>query len=102
MTQAPPLEKLTYEEFLTHKDSHFSLIQGSEPAADLTLVEVSTSPPPAEGMRQPFSLIFSGTPGVVLPQQIYTLTHAEMGTLEIFLVPIGATPAATQYQAIFS
>ena len=102
MTQAPPLEKLTVETFLNHKDSHFSLLQGSEPAADLTLVEVSSSPPPAAGMRQPFSLIFSGTSGVVLPQRIYSLTHAEIGTLDIFLVPIGATPAATQYQAVFS
>ena len=102
MTQAPPLEKLTYEKFLIHKDSPFTLVQENEPATDLILVEVSTSPPPATGMRQPFSLIFEGTPGVVLPQHIYTLTHAQMGTLDIFLVPIGATPTATQYQAVFS
>jgi hypothetical protein len=41
-------------------------------------------------------------PGVVLPQQIYSLDHASMGRLSIFLVPIGADAGGTQYEAIFS
>jgi len=102
MTQAPPLEKLTYDEFLRHKNSQFALQQESSPAAVLTLTEVNSHPATGAGIRQPFSLIFSGTPGVVLPQRIYTLTHEVMGTVDIFLVPVGATPAETQYQAVFN
>src|SRR6478672_4802896 len=38
--------------------------------------------------RHPFSIIFQAQSGKPLKQQIYQLRHEELGTLEIFLVPI--------------
>jgi hypothetical protein len=57
-----------------------------------------------------FSLIFVGEPSAhYLPQHTYTVTHATLPPLTIFLTPIGAAPggsaASTQrmrYQAIFN
>jgi hypothetical protein len=56
----------------------------------------------AAGHRVPFSLIFRGPRQVVLPQQIYPVEHDAMGTLEIFLVPIGPDQAGMCYEAIFT
>jgi hypothetical protein len=67
----------------------------------LTLIDVNGTVTPASLRGESFWLTFTGTPGQVLPQSIYRLSHATMGTLEIFLVPIGATPEATKYEAVF-
>jgi hypothetical protein len=48
-----------------------------------------------------FSLTFVAAPRRILPQAIYTLVHAEMGTLQLFLVPIGPTEGGNGYEAIF-
>ncbi|NQT89285.1 hypothetical protein HQ560_21130 [bacterium] len=77
----------------------------AEPEAiDMTLTEAAAvGAPPADGsMRQAFSLVFTGPPGCVLPQQTYQLIHQEMGELDIFLVPIGSDEEGTQYEAIFN
>ena len=54
------------------------------------------------GSRQPFALYFLGPPEPQLPQAIYRLEHAELGVLEIFIVPIGRDADGTRYQAIFT
>lgn len=36
------------------------------------------------------------------PQGTYRLTHAGLGTLEIFLVPIGPDPVGMRYEAVFN
>lgn len=54
------------------------------------------------GGRQPFSLAFRGPGDPVLPQAIYRLEHAELGALEIFIVPTGRDADGTSYEAIFT
>lgn len=49
-----------------------------------------------------FSLLFLSPPGPFLPQAIYTVTNFAMGTLELFLVPIGPIKGANGYEAIFT
>jgi hypothetical protein len=50
-----------------------------------------------------FSLIFSGAPDEVLPQETYDFEHAEIGRFSMFVVPIGLPEGDEQrYQAIFS
>ena len=63
---------------------------------------VGKEPVPPGPQRQAFSLVFTGPPTPVLPQRIYRLEHPEMGSLDIFLVPIGIGPEGTRYQAIFN
>jgi hypothetical protein len=40
----------------------------------------------------------SASPDPPLPQRIYRVEHAELGAIEIFLVPI----AADRYEAVFT
>ncbi len=54
------------------------------------------------GGRAPFSLVFRGPHHVVLQQRIYRVDHAELGTFDLFLVPIGPDRAGMRYQAIFT
>jgi len=49
-----------------------------------------------------FSLVFTAPPGPFLPQAIYPLTHPELGTLELFIVPLGPKDGANRYEVIFT
>ena len=49
-----------------------------------------------------FSLFFITPPGPFLPQAIYPITHPELGTLELFVVPLGPKDGANRYEVIFT
>jgi hypothetical protein len=49
-----------------------------------------------------FSLLFHSAPGPFLPQAIYSLTNPALGSVEIFLVPIGPGDGSNCYEAIFT
>jgi hypothetical protein len=68
---------------------------------ELTLAEVK---PLGQAARTggAFSLLLVAKAGPVLPQAIYTITQADLGTLEIFLVPIGPAPGGMGYEAVFA
>lgn len=72
-------------------------------SVDLELREASEagSQPPA-GRRAPFSIEFLGPPEPVLPQRIYALTHRELETFDLFLVPLGPDGGRMRYEAVFT
>jgi hypothetical protein len=41
-------------------------------------------------------------PGPPVSQRIYRVEHVELGTIEIFLVPIGPDEVGQRYEAIFT
>jgi hypothetical protein len=99
------LDKLTVAEFTGQVGRAFRLTPADAPALDLVLVEardlsLQTAAPGAK--RAPFSLVFLGPKGPVLPQRIYPLENETLGRLEIFLVPIGAEADGVKYEAIFN
>ena len=49
-----------------------------------------------------YSLIFVSAPGPYLQQAIYPVQHSALGTLEIFLVPIGPQHGGNGYEAVFT
>ena len=49
-----------------------------------------------------FSLLFIAPPGQFLPQAIYPITHPVLGTLDLFIVPLGAMEGGNAYQAVFT
>ena len=101
MPETIPLDQVTAADFSPFLDTAFTLERGDGRTDEVTLAEARAVGGGLPGGRAPFTLTFSGTPGVVLPQRTYRLTHPQMGVLEIFLVPVGATPAATTYEAVF-
>jgi hypothetical protein len=56
----------------------------------------------SSGRRTPFSLSFRTSLTAPLPQRIYEVVHDEMGTYEIFLVPVGPDGTGMVYEAIFT
>ena len=52
--------------------------------------------------RQGFALLFRGPREPVLPQETYPITHPSLGTLEIFIVPVGLEAGGALYEAIFT
>ena len=75
-------------------------------ALTLELGEVSkmgAAPGEHDNWRQAFSIIFYAPNQPVLPQQIYELSHPTLGSMALFLVPVG--PDSTQrmrYEAVFT
>jgi len=56
---------------------------------------------PGQGHREPFCLVFRGPGAPVLPQRTYKIESSHLGTLEIFIVPIGPDELGMKYEAIF-
>ena len=96
--------------FLPHTGSPFQIVVNGQPALELTLVEVEDLTVQDDlrdpGIRsQPFSLIFHGPLAPAAQQGNYDLAHSSLGSLSMFLVPLGPArkmPQSMQYQAIFN
>jgi hypothetical protein len=98
------LQDLTSASFEAHRGTVFQVHPvGGEPV-ELALDGVRLLEPHPGPRAQPFSVYFRGPRNPLLPQQIYRLEHAEMGTLELFLVPIGPDPkgGGMNYEAVFN
>lgn len=97
------MQLMTLERFAGCLGEGFDVDLGTASVA-LTLSEARSLPQQgfAAAMRQPFSLLFrSGSP-VVLPQKIYRMTNATVGSIEIFIVPVARDREGIVYQAIFN
>jgi hypothetical protein len=90
------LETLTADTFLSRLNDRFGLDDGD--GLELELVEATELGAARPGRRAPFSIVFRALDGRTLPQRIYRLEHAELGALELFLVPIGPG----EYEAVFT
>jgi hypothetical protein len=98
------LDKLTSADFRAHLKDTFTLSLPDGSQYGLTLVKVSELGDREEesGRRRPFSLIFRGPLDMRLSQQIYLIIHAKMGSLQIFIVPVGPDQTGQCYEAIFN
>lgn len=98
------LDKLQSGDFRTHLHERFLIhLEGLEPI-ELELVDVSESGAPFRSdQRKPFSLLFLGpVSGQYLVQSTYRLENSAMGTLDVFIVPVGPREGRMQYQAVFN
>ena len=81
----------------------FHILTGDHQSVPVELVESTALTPPATRddlpiRTDPFSLVFKGDRDLTLAQQIYEIRHAQLGSLELFLVPIGVG----EYEAVFN
>lgn len=92
-------EPLTRDSFLPHTGSLFRLTSTyGETTLRLSSVD-DLQGPPVGGKAHRFSLLFRPTAGVSFPQGTYDVIHPRMGTLTLFIVPVGRDG---DYQAIFN
>jgi hypothetical protein len=98
-------EQVTLETFEPHVGSQFQLDAGFADLVDIRLVEAVAAPErfaKAGFGRAPFSITFRGPVDVRLSQRTYTITHPQLGAMDIFLVPIQPDEQGPLYEAAFS
>lgn len=96
------LDKLTKETFAPRTGETFRLSDEAAGEIALELAAVETNGLQGRAGREQFSLQFHGPRDPVLPQRIYHLENAEMGALDLFLVPINRDEKGTVYEAVFT
>ena len=99
------LDKLQSSDFLPNLNTIFRIhLDGEADAVPLELARVTgTGQRFSPEAREAFSLLFLGPVSPHhLVQHIYRLEHEQMGTLEIFLVPLGPENGRMKYEAIFN
>ncbi|HEV8370199.1 MAG TPA: hypothetical protein VGQ39_19760 [Pyrinomonadaceae bacterium] len=95
--------ELTEANFSENLNTKFSVSVADE-QLEIELVEVKgyrSEHHEQQGMER-FSIYFQGTPEFILPQGLYSMGHARMGSFEIFLVPIKSQETGIQYEAVFN
>jgi hypothetical protein len=100
------LDKLRSQDWQPYLNQVFCIqLQGVAPI-ELELAQVTdlgAAEDANSARRRPFSLQFLGpVSDQYLLQHIYRLEHAQMGALEIFLVPLGLQGQRMRYEAIFA
>ncbi len=106
------LDKVTSDDFKPFLKQTFQIIAEPSASVEAELIQVKELPVAYEDeidaedaptRRKPFSLLFrSAQKDEYLPQKIYTIQHDQMGSLDIFLVPLGPDSEGMRYQAIFT
>jgi hypothetical protein len=98
-----PSDVVTHETFAGRIGERFSMELDGGVKHDVELIEVTRlGDQPTDGRRAPFSIVFRGPAEPVAPQRIYCFRHAELGELELFVVPIGADREGVRYEAVFT
>ncbi len=97
------LNRLTHEDFAPYLYQIFHIHVESLEPIEAELIEVSALGAPAFDQRPPFSIILrTRQKDQYLIQAIYQVKHAEMGTLDLFLVPLGPDKEGMRYEAVFT
>ena len=103
------LENLTVDVFQRRVGETFRIRARPEHELEAELIEAralgggpSRAPSDGSPRRAPFSLSFRTSLTAPLPQSIYEVAHDELGSYEIFLVPIGPDGKGMVYEAIFT
>jgi len=86
--------------FAENLNTKFSVRVDANKTVELELTEITESN--AAPNHEQFALAFRGPGDVYLPQQIYQLDHQRLGTMSVFLVPVGRDEQGFEYEAIFS
>ena len=95
------LDQLKLEDFYDKIGDKFKLRLESGDPTEIELIEaVGTGGNPLE--RPPFSIVFRIPEGVIHGQRIYRLEHAELGELDLFLVPLGPGETGMRWEAVFT
>ena len=102
MSGGAMLDKLTKETFEPIKGGVFELSLGEGQTLPLELSAVLGTGLQGMAKREQFSLHFRGPATPALVQRTYRLEHAQLGALDIFLVPIRRDAAGMIYEAVFT
>jgi hypothetical protein len=83
-----------------HVGSGFDVLDDPSNVFSVTLTEIAGHI--KTDRNETFSLLFHGPLDRFMPQGIHRLSHAKLGELEIFLVPIAQDKDGFQYESVFN
>ena len=97
-------ELLKPEDFTPHVNKPFRVRAGRHELILMAVEQRQLEPwETVMPLREPFNLIFSGPPGDVLPQGLYTLEVEEGPAFELYVIPIHTPGRQRQnYQSAFN
>jgi hypothetical protein len=96
------LENFAFQTFESRVGERFLAYFDAGTPAELELVSVERLAPTGVGRADPFSLLFTAGPNDQHPQRIYRLEHDELGSFELFLVPLQPDERGPLYEATFA
>lgn len=96
------LQDLSHSSFEEQLSSSFRIHFGGEAPLEVVLYQVRLHEAHGGPRKQPYSVYFRGPGQPILPQAIYRVEHDRMGTMDIFLVPIGPEGQGMGYEAVFN
>jgi hypothetical protein len=98
------LDQLQSSDFRPHLHQNFRVRPDGMEPLDLELIDVSElDAAGSERGRRPFALHFLGPISQqYLTQGTFALEHAQLGRLQIFIVPLGPENQRMRYEAIFN
>jgi len=96
------LDKVNRAQFAELVDQDFEIVLKGAAPLNVRLIEVRSLGAARAGGREPFTLEFRADASVRLPQRIYTVSHGQLGTMQIFLVQVGADSAGAYFEAVFT
>lgn len=91
---------LEHAEFSKHLHTTFKVRLDEQTTVDAELAEISehlVSP-----IQERFAVVFRATKNLFLGQGMRQLEHDQMGTFDLFLVPIRQDDQDTFYEAVFN
>ncbi len=96
------LQSLTAETFQPLLGQTFRMQTGEGASIDTELISVEPHGDGQGDRRPQFSILLRGPRKPVFAQGIYRLEHPRLGTLDLFIVPIGPDKAGIIYEAVFA
>src|SRR4051812_30410277 len=97
------IQFLTASDFLAQMGQDFFIHFTKKATTTAQLDNVVDLPGYANLERKPFSILLQTTQKEYYYQQaIYTIDQPVLGSMQIFLVPMGANYKGMQYEAVFS
>ena len=100
------LERFTLATFAEHLGTWFRVHFDGVSPLEVELIQATQLRPPPRagesGRGEAFSLVFRGAGDRLLPQKTFRVEHEKLGTLDLFLVPIGPDKEGLLYEAIFN
>ena len=99
------LENLVESDFSDLVGDKFLLCLTGDESVGVTLIEaksLGSGKADDRTTRDPFSILFRGPKELNLPQAIYRLEHETLGSMDLFLVPIGPGDEGMDYEAVFT
>jgi hypothetical protein len=94
--------ELTEKEFSKHVNTKFRVVDEQPVELELTEVKSYLSKEHEQTGMERFSAFFLGPADRYLLQKTYSIEHEQMGSFELFLVPLSRDESGFRYEAVFN